>query len=104
MFICALKLCFIVTATGVFTPTSIRRDAAELWKKIPEPIQKDYKKEYFDRFVSKMIKYSTCGVSYTAEPLILHPCISHFPLLNALFKWFWANFGKKNFSPIFCHF
>ena len=67
MFICFLKLCFVVTATGVFTPSSIRRDAAALWKEIPEPIQKDYTKEYFDRFVNKMIKYSTCGVSYTAE-------------------------------------
>jgi len=84
MFICAMKLCFIVTATGVFTPSSIRRDAAALWKEIPEPIQKAYTKEYFDRFVNNMIKYSTCGVSYTAQLLILHPRISHFPLFYAL--------------------
>jgi hypothetical protein len=68
MFICALKLYSVVTATGVFTPSSIRRDAAALWNEIPEPIQKDYTKEYFDRFVNNMIKYSTYGVSYTAEP------------------------------------
>jgi hypothetical protein len=100
MFICALKLCFTVTATGVFTPNSIRRDAAALWNEIPEPIQKDYTKEYFDRFIYNMIKYSTCGVSYTAEPLILHPCISHFPLFYALFKWSWANVSNMNVSPI----
>jgi hypothetical protein len=66
--ICALKLCFILTATGVFTPTSIQRDAAALWKEIPEPIQKDYTKAYFDGFIKNMIKYSTCGVSYTVKP------------------------------------
>jgi hypothetical protein len=53
----------------VFTPESISRDAASLWNEIPEPIQKDYTKEYFDRLVYNMVKYSTCGVSYTAEPL-----------------------------------
>jgi hypothetical protein len=46
----------------VFTPSSIRRDAAALWNEMPEPIQKDYTKEYFDGFVNNMIKYSTCGV------------------------------------------
>jgi hypothetical protein len=88
----------------VFTPSSIRRDAAALWREIPEPIQNDYTMEYFDRFVNKMIKYSTCGVSYTAESLISHACISHFPLYYALFKWSWANISNINVSPILCHF
>jgi hypothetical protein len=83
----------------VFTPNSIRRDAAALWKEIPEPIQRDYTKEYFDRSVHKMIKYSTCGVSFTAELLI-----THFPLFYALFKWSSANVSNMNVSPILCHF
>jgi len=104
MFIHALKFCFTVTATGVFTPGSIRRDAADLWRRIPVPVQQAYTKEYFDRVVNNMIKYSTCGVSYTAEPLSLHACISHFPLFYALFKWSWANVSNTNVSPILCDF
>jgi len=79
----------------VFTASSIRRDAAALWREIPEPIQRDYTKEYFDRFVNKMIKYSTCGVSYTAELLI-----TNFRLFYALFKWSWENVSNTNVSPI----
>jgi hypothetical protein len=63
MILCVVKLCCSVTATGVFTPSSIRRDAAALWKQIPEPVQTVYTKEYFDDFVNNMIRYSTLGVS-----------------------------------------
>ncbi|XP_069683949.1 D-beta-hydroxybutyrate dehydrogenase, mitochondrial-like [Periplaneta americana] len=58
-----------VNATGVFTPDSIRRDAAALWKQIPEEIQKDYTKEYFDGLVEKMIMYSTLGTT-DKEPVL----------------------------------
>jgi hypothetical protein len=60
---CLLKICCCVTATGVFTPDSIRRDATALWKQIPEPVQVAYTKEYFDDLVNNMINYSTLGVS-----------------------------------------
>jgi hypothetical protein len=105
MFNGALKLCLLLTATGVFTPDSIRRDAAALWNDIPEPIQKDYTKEYFDRLVYNMIKYSTCGVSYTAEPLFYTHAfhISNY-FMYVLFIWSWANVSKKNVSPVLCNF
>jgi hypothetical protein len=59
-----LKTCFSVTATGIFTPSSIRRDAEALWEQIPESVQVAYTKEYFDGFVNNMIKYATSGVRY----------------------------------------
>ncbi|KAJ9589699.1 hypothetical protein L9F63_017105, partial [Diploptera punctata] len=58
-----------VNATGVFTPDSIRRDAAALWGKIPEDIQQTYTKEFFDGYVENMIKYSTLGTT-DKEPVL----------------------------------
>jgi hypothetical protein len=60
-----LKICFSVTATGIFTPSSVRRDAEVLWKQIPESVQAAYTKEYFDGCINKMIKYATSGVRYS---------------------------------------
>jgi hypothetical protein len=100
MFICGLKLCFTVTATGVFTPSSIRRDAAALWKEMPEPIQKDYTKEYFDRLVNNMIKYSTYGVRYTAEPLFYTP---YFHIFH-YFMHFLYGLGQMSVRRIFPQF
>jgi hypothetical protein len=60
-----LKICFSVTATGVFTPSSVRRDAEALWNQMPKSVQVVYTKEYFDGFINSMIKYSTFGVRYS---------------------------------------
>jgi hypothetical protein len=53
-----------MTATGVFTPSSVRKDAEALWNQIPQSVQVAYTKEYFDGFINNMIKYSTSGVRY----------------------------------------
>ncbi|PSN42186.1 hypothetical protein C0J52_09864 [Blattella germanica] len=52
-----------VNATGIFTTDVIRKQAAELWEQIPDPIKKDYTKEFYDNLVHNMIKYSTVGTT-----------------------------------------
>jgi len=81
-----------VNATGVFTPSSIRRDAAALWNEIPEPIQKDYTKEYFDRLVNNMIKYSTCGTTDKG------------PVLDALIKALVHVYPHPRYQPMELYF
>lgn len=81
-----------VNATGVFTPSSIRRDAAALWREIPEPIQRDYTKEYFDRSVNKMIKYSTCGTTDKG------------PVLDALTKALVHQYPHPRYQPMELYF
>lgn len=84
MIVCVVKLYHSVTATGVFTPSSIRRDAVALWQQIPEPVQAAYTKEYFDDFVNNMIRYSTLGVRLHHELLMTDHSVSSsiFPTLS----------------------
>ncbi|XP_069683944.1 D-beta-hydroxybutyrate dehydrogenase, mitochondrial-like [Periplaneta americana] len=58
-----------VNATGIFTADAIRKEAANLWNQIPEPVQKAYTKEFYDRIISNMIKYCTVGT--TSKKLVL---------------------------------
>ncbi|XP_063218228.1 D-beta-hydroxybutyrate dehydrogenase, mitochondrial-like [Bacillus rossius redtenbacheri] len=46
------------SATGIFTPESIRRDAEALWKNIPPDVQQVYTKEFFDGIIENMIAYA----------------------------------------------
>jgi hypothetical protein len=85
----------------VFTPSSIRRDAAALWKDIPEPIQKDYTKEYFDGFVNNMIKYSVCGVRYTVKPGLYVPAFCIFSCFMDPFYGLWQ-MPVRRICPGFC--
>jgi hypothetical protein len=52
-------LCF----SGIFADDLVKKQAADLWNKIPEPVQKVYTKEFYDNIIGDMLKYSTKGVS-----------------------------------------
>jgi len=41
----------------------VKKEAADLWNQIPEPVQKLYTKEFYDNVVKDMLKHSTIGVS-----------------------------------------
>jgi hypothetical protein len=86
--VCVLKVCRSPTATGVFTPSSISRDAAALWDQIPEPVQAVYTKEYFDDYVNNMIKYSTLGVSLDQKLLNDRPISKQLHFFRAKFGYF----------------
>ncbi|KDR07947.1 D-beta-hydroxybutyrate dehydrogenase, mitochondrial [Zootermopsis nevadensis] len=81
-----------VNATGVFTPSSIRRDATALWKQIPEPVQAAYTKEYFDDFVNNMITYSTRGTTDKE------------PVLDALIKAIVHKYPHPRYQPMELYF
>jgi hypothetical protein len=41
----------------------VKKEAADLWNQIPEPVQKVYTKELYDTVMRDMLKHSTVGVS-----------------------------------------
>jgi len=41
----------------------VKKEAADLWNQIPEPVQKVYTKEFYDNVMKDMLKDSTTGVS-----------------------------------------
>ena len=52
-----------VCVSEVFTEDSVKKEAADLWNQIPEPVQKVYTKEFYDNVIRDMLKHSTMGVS-----------------------------------------
>lgn len=49
--------------SGVFTEDSVKKEAADLWNQIPEPVQKVYTKEFYDNIIRDMLKHSTMGAT-----------------------------------------
>jgi hypothetical protein len=41
----------------------VKKEAADLWNQIPEPVQKVYTKELYDNVMRGMLKQSTVDVS-----------------------------------------
>ena len=41
----------------------MKKEAADLWNQISEPVQQVYTKEFYDNVMKDMFKHSTMGVS-----------------------------------------